>query len=83
MEYLPPTMQLIALAIALSLLIGALTRKQNPLYPGPRGWPVIGNLLDLRSTQPALKHPGKAFRDWGQQYGKSQSYPRGMAYVIS
>ncbi|THU91607.1 cytochrome P450, partial [Dendrothele bispora CBS 962.96] len=36
--------------------------------PGPRGWPIIGNLLDLRSTQPLLKHPGKAFRDWGRQY---------------
>jgi hypothetical protein len=83
MDYLPSTLQLIALVIALSLLIGSLVRRKNKLYPGPRGWPVIGNLLDLRSTQPTLKHPGKAFHDWGQQYGKSQFYPRGITYIIS
>jgi hypothetical protein len=75
MEYssLSPTVQLLAGAVIVSLLIGAVARKGHASYPGPRGWPVIGNLLDLRSTQPALKHPGKAFRQWGQRYGESWS----------
>ena len=76
MDYVnfPPILQLIAGAAVLSLLLGVLVRKKNVSYPGPRGWPIIGNLLDLRSTQPVLKHPGKAFRDWGRQYGESSYY---------
>uniref|UniRef100_A0A0W0EY02 Putative cytochrome P450 n=1 Tax=Moniliophthora roreri TaxID=221103 RepID=A0A0W0EY02_MONRR len=44
-------------------------KRRNASYPGPPGLPLIGNLLDLRSTQPLLKHPGKAFHDWGRYYG--------------
>jgi len=55
------------------LIFGVLSSKQNKsiTYPGPPKWPILGNLLDLRSSQPLLKHPGRAFRDWGQQFGQS------------
>lgn len=48
--------------------VAAWLRSRKATFPGPPGWPVIGNLLDLRSTQPALRHPGKAFRQWSKQY---------------
>ncbi|KAF8998253.1 cytochrome P450 [Cyathus striatus] len=40
-------------------------------YPSPPTLPFIGNLLDLRSTQPVLKHPGRTFREWGKKYGSN------------
>ncbi|KAG1800179.1 cytochrome P450 [Suillus subaureus] len=40
--------------------------KKNPAPypPGPRGWPLIGNILDM----PRIK-PWVAFTEWGQKYG--------------
>ena len=32
--------------------------------PGPKGWPVIGNLLDV-----PLEEPWKTFSEWGSRYG--------------
>jgi len=74
MEYSDvPPMQLITGVALVLLLIGSLTWQKGTSYPGPCGWPIIGNLLDLQSTQPALKHPGKAFHNWSQQYSESRT----------
>jgi hypothetical protein len=40
------------------------------LPPGPRGYPIIGNLLEMRSTGQWLK-----FSEWKKKYGQSVSYP--------
>ncbi|KAI0078413.1 CyP450 monooxygenase [Panus rudis PR-1116 ss-1] len=40
------------------------TQGRLPLPPGPKGYPIIGNLLDL----PTLT-PWKTFRDWTNVYG--------------
>ena len=62
MEYSDvPPMQLIARVALVLLLIGSLMWQKGASYPGPRGWPIIRNLLDLWSTQPALKNPAKPF----------------------
>ncbi|KAH6891595.1 cytochrome P450 [Coprinopsis sp. MPI-PUGE-AT-0042] len=53
------------LAVTLILLRVALRRIQAaPLPPGPRGYPLIGNALDIPS-----EHPWETYRDWSKKYG--------------
>ncbi|KAG6908101.1 hypothetical protein DXG01_006138 [Tephrocybe rancida] len=49
-------------------ILGILARRgmqREPLPPGPRGYPLIGNVLDLPSTKQWL-----TFTEWGKQYGE-------------
>ena len=39
--------------------------RRKHLPPGPRGWPVIGNILDLPKA-----HAWKAFAAWSNRWGK-------------
>jgi hypothetical protein len=41
------------------------TSPYRRLPPGPRGYPIIGNVLELRSAQSWLK-----FADWRKKYGQ-------------
>ncbi|KAG2139587.1 cytochrome P450, partial [Suillus bovinus] len=41
-----------------------LKKNLAPYPPGPRGWPLIGNILDMPRTKPWL-----TFTEWGQKYG--------------
>jgi hypothetical protein len=45
-------------------------RKQSPLPPGPRPWPVLGNALDMPKEKSWLR-----YTEWGRTYGRSQSLP--------
>jgi hypothetical protein len=53
-------------AAAVSLCYHLYTRKSVlPLPPGPKGWPLIGNVLDMPKS-----HAWKTFAQWGDIYGK-------------
>ena len=39
-------------------------RWQTQLPPGPRSYPIFGNLLDVPKVQPWI-----TYRDWSRQYG--------------
>ncbi|KAG1874858.1 cytochrome P450 [Suillus subluteus] len=47
-------------------LVKQVVIKKNPAPypPGPRGWPLIGNVLDMPRIKPWL-----TFTEWGQKYG--------------
>ena len=44
-------------------------QPQLPLPPGPKGYPVIGNILDIPATQ-----QWKAFYEWSKTYGQLVAY---------
>ncbi|OJA19238.1 hypothetical protein AZE42_05997, partial [Rhizopogon vesiculosus] len=47
-------------------LVKQVFTKKNPAPypPGPPGWPLIGNILDMPHIKPRL-----AFAEWGNKYG--------------
>ena len=57
---------------AIAALVGILllkillrrTRQRAPLPPGPKGLPVIGNVLDMPKS-----HEWYKFTEWNEQYG--------------
>jgi hypothetical protein len=58
----------IALAVLALWLLKKVTEKK-PLgrpIPGPKGWPIIGNLLDVPTE---VEY--KVFSQWKQKYGQS------------
>jgi hypothetical protein len=52
--------------IWLSRRVFGRTTSSNPLPPGPKGWPVIGNLFDMPTSQEHL-----TFAKWKKDYGNS------------
>jgi hypothetical protein len=56
-----------ALAVLTLWLLKKVTEKK-PLgkpIPGPKGWPIIGNLLDVPTED-----EGRIFSQWKQKYGE-------------
>lgn len=41
------------------------SNNTKPFPPGPRGWPVIGNVLDI-----PFEYPWKVYRQWGREASK-------------
>ncbi|KIK57962.1 hypothetical protein GYMLUDRAFT_228547 [Collybiopsis luxurians FD-317 M1] len=54
-------------AVFISTLILTLVlfrRRKGPVPPGPKGWPIIGNLFDIPE-----KYPWKVFQKWSETNG--------------
>jgi hypothetical protein len=61
----------VALAVLALWLLKKITEKK-PLgrpIPGPKGWPIIGNLLDVPTE---VEY--KVFSQWRQKYGQCINY---------
>ncbi|KAJ7085397.1 cytochrome P450 [Mycena belliarum] len=54
---------IVALALAVSGFLFC-KRKRMPLPPGPKGYPLIGNLFDMPRS-----HSWTTFANWGEKYG--------------
>lgn len=48
----------------LAILLGLVSRKTSNMPPGPRGLPLLGNVLDMPTTYPWL-----TFAEWAKKYG--------------
>jgi hypothetical protein len=55
---------ILALILVLIPLYVLSKRARLPLPPGPKGWPLIGNLFDIPNTNFAT-----IYTDWAQKYG--------------
>ncbi|KAI0351255.1 cytochrome P450 [Trametes cingulata] len=60
----------VAAALLLALIVRGflVRRRRGPLPPGPSGWPIIGNVLDVPPS-----HHWKTFALWGTRYGDLMS----------
>ncbi|KAG2158979.1 cytochrome P450 [Suillus bovinus] len=65
MSTVPNVTGLVCLACVGVYLFKRVFGKKNPPYPpGPPGWPLIGNVLDMPHIRPWL-----TFAEWGKKYG--------------
>lgn len=53
------------------------SNNTKPFPPGPRGWPVIGNVLDI-----PFEYPWKVYRQWGREASKSQGFSNPRSIFI-
>ena len=65
-DFLTTVLYLAASVSAYTLYAYIARRQQPPQPPGPRGWPIVGNLKI--PDEPAHK----VYRQWSEQYGKNQ-----------
>ncbi|KAI0370176.1 cytochrome P450 [Pilatotrama ljubarskyi] len=79
MAYTPSLFDAAAILLAVILLNRLFARKQQgPLPPGPKGLPLIGNMLDMPAS-----HEWRTFAQWGERWGDIVSVSfLGQPYVI-
>ena len=63
--------------VGLSALYVFVIKQKKNLPPGPNGWPIVGNLLDL-SPKTLLAH----FRQLRKQYGDIYTVKMGSINII-
>ncbi|KAF7973518.1 hypothetical protein HWV62_14936 [Athelia sp. TMB] len=67
----------VAAAMLVAYLAATAARKLKTLPPGPPGWPIIGNLLDLPKEFQWHK-----YKEWSEQYGTfKMGYDRVFAFI--
>lgn len=62
----PLSVDTLLLFVGLSLALYKLARKKAPRPPGPKGYPIIGNVFDMPSINEC-----DTFAKWRDQYGLS------------
>ncbi|EIW61897.1 cytochrome P450 [Trametes versicolor FP-101664 SS1] len=79
MAYSPTLLDAVAVLVAVILFNRLFAKKrQGPLPPGPKGLPLIGNMLDMPAS-----HEWRTFAQWGERWGDIVSVTfLGQPYII-
>ncbi|KAF7791178.1 hypothetical protein EIP86_002189 [Pleurotus ostreatoroseus] len=66
LDAVPPAVHLLGLALIFVIIVSIRANKnrQLPLPPGPRAWPVVGNLLDVPRKRAFFE-----YSKWASDYG--------------
>ena len=59
-----PYLSVVTVILGCAALVRLARRRQSSLPPGPKGYPIVGNLFDLPPT-----HVWEKFSEFGKQYG--------------
>lgn len=66
-----PLEQLVIIVVVVFLIYCfSKTRQRLRSLPGPRGWPILGNIFDIPT-----EYQWKTFAQWGEKYGKPTAHP--------
>ena len=63
-----PYLSAASVILGCAALMRLAQRGRSDLPPGPKGYPIVGNLFDVPST-----HAWEKFSEFGEQYGASPS----------
>ena len=61
--------ELACVFLTLLILTAALWRPRRRFHPGPKGIPVLGNVLDVPKDYAWL-----TYQDWSRRYGKQSHF---------
>ncbi|ORY88519.1 putative O-methylsterigmatocystin oxidoreductase [Leucosporidium creatinivorum] len=73
----PTTLATVLLAFALALFLRQSNSRKGPLPPGPKGWPIIGNMLDLPKSRPWVQ-----MEKWTKEFGPIYTLKLGQRTVL-
>ena len=59
-----PYLSVASVVLGIPALMRFARHRRYDLPPGPKGYPIVGNLFDLPPT-----HPWEKFAEFGKQYG--------------
>ncbi|XP_071094304.1 steroid 17-alpha-hydroxylase/17,20 lyase-like [Haliotis cracherodii] len=79
-ERLPtsPTGRAVLLGLGVGAVVYLITKKRYKLPPGPRGWPLLGNLLEFRNATIYEK-----MTEWTVQYGPVVKFNMGPMTMVA
>ncbi|XP_046554041.1 cytochrome P450 83A1-like isoform X2 [Haliotis rubra] len=79
-EWLPRSLagRAVLVGTVAGVAVYLVTKKRYKLPPGPRGWPLLGNLLDFQNTTMYEK-----LNDWKTKYGPIIMFHMGPERMVS
>jgi len=69
-KYIGPALATVATAIVLALLLRKRGPRRPPYPPGPKGYPIIGNVFDFPRGA-----PWEGFARMAAEYGERRAFP--------